>query len=409
MLDALIESGKALIVPKEKIAANGDYNLSGERYRVGALAVSSWPFVPVAEVFRKADQTVLPASLDGPVTYIGLENITQNTGEIEGSVVTENPTDIKSLKNVFKSRDILYGKLRPNLNKVWLADRKGICSTDIFVIEAIEGTTDPALYAYLFRSARFNDAVMGQLKGAQLPRIGWSSFAELQIPLPSLEVQKEIFAEIEGYQKVINGARAVLDNYRPHIPIHPDWPMVPLGDICSLGGTITTDVDFSLPYFGADSIESNSGKLLKTETAGTQRVNGPVYRFSGERLLYSKIRPYLNKLTVVDLQGYCSSDMYPLLPDKNKVLITYLATFMLSDEFNDSIRGYYERASIPKINRSQLFETEIPLPPLATQQAIVTEIETEQALVETNRKLIARFEKKIQTTLAHVWGEDTGA
>jgi type I restriction enzyme M protein len=161
----LAHTSTAQIVPKEKIAANGDYNLSGERYREGAVAVSSWPFVPVGDAFRKGDETVLPESLHGPVTYLGLENITQNTGEIEGSVVTDKPADIKSLKNVFKPRDILYGKLRPNLNKVWLADRKGICSTDIFVIEAIEGTTDPALYAYLFRSSRFNEAVMGQLNG----------------------------------------------------------------------------------------------------------------------------------------------------------------------------------------------------------------------------------------------------
>lgn len=394
-----------LVVEKSRIAANGDYNLSGERYREGVVAVSSWPFVSVGDAFRKADETVLPASLDGPVTYLGLENITQNTGEIEGNIVTEKPADIKSLKNVFKPRDILYGKLRPNLNKVWLADRKGICSTDIFVIEATEATTDPALYAYLFRSARFNNAVMGQLKGAQLPRIGWSSFAELKIPLPPLRVQKEIVAEIQGYQRVIDGARAVLDNYRPHIPIHPDWPMVPLGEICSLGGAITTEVDLSLPYFGADSIESNTGKLLKTDTAAAQRVNGPVYGFAGERLLYSKIRPYLNKLTVVDLQGYCSSDMYPLLPNQMMVMTHYLATFMLSDTFNERIRGYYERASIPKINRSQLFEMEVPLPPLATQQAIVAEIEAEQALVAANRELIARFEQKIQATLARVWGE----
>ena len=53
----------------------------------------------------------------------------------------------------------------------------------------------------------------------------------IQIPLPPLEVQKEIVAEIEGYQKVIDGARAVLDNYRPHIPIHPDWPMVESTDV----------------------------------------------------------------------------------------------------------------------------------------------------------------------------------
>ena len=53
-----------------------------------------------------------------------------------------------------------------------------------------------------------------------------STLADIQIPLPPLEVQQEIVAEIEGYQKVIDGARTVIDNYRPHIPIDPDWPMV---------------------------------------------------------------------------------------------------------------------------------------------------------------------------------------
>ena len=243
--------------------------------------------------------------------------------------------------------------------------------------------------------------------GGTFKEISKSKFCELQIPLPPLEAQKEIVAEIEGYQKVIDGARAVVDNYRPHIVIDPDWPLVPLREICSLGGIITKDVDLMLPYFGADSIESNTGKLLKIETAQDQGVNGPVYEFAGERLLYSKIRPYLNKLTVVDLRGYCSSDMYPLSPNPSKVQPTYLATYMLSVAFNESIRGYYERASIPKINRAQLFETKIPLPPLGTQQAIVAEIEAERALVNANRELIERFEKKIEAAIARVWGGET--
>ena len=262
-------------------------------------------------------------------------------------------------------------------------------------------------YAFYFLRSQ-EEHIKGDA-GAVFASINRGDIEKLQIPLPPLDVQKEIVAEIEGYQKVINGARDVLNHYRPHIPIHPDWPMVALGDICVLGGTITTAVDPTLPYFGADSIESNTGKLLKTETAQSQRVNGPVYEFTGERLLYSKIRPYLNKLTIVDLRGYCSSDMYPLLPDSSKVQIIYLATHMLSDAFNQRIRGYYERASIPKINRSQLFETEIPLPPLATQQAIVAEIEAEQALVAANRELVERLEKKIQATLARVWGEEAPA
>ena len=56
----------------------------------------------------------------------------------------------------------------------------------------------------------------------------------LSIPLPPLEVQQEIVAEIEGYQKVINGARAVVDNYRPHIVIDPEWPIVKLEDFCAI-------------------------------------------------------------------------------------------------------------------------------------------------------------------------------
>jgi type I restriction enzyme M protein len=138
-----LQPALGLIVAKDRIAADGNYNLSRERYREAGSTDSAWPLVPVGAVFHKSEQTVLPSSLNGQVTYIGLENITQNTGEITGSVITETPSDIMSLKNVFKPGNILYGKLRPNLNKVWLADRSGICSTDIFVLEPREGKAEP--------------------------------------------------------------------------------------------------------------------------------------------------------------------------------------------------------------------------------------------------------------------------
>ena len=57
---------------------------------------------------------------------------------------------------------------------------------------------------------------------------------EVSIPLPPLEVQQQIVAEIEGYQKIIDGARQVLDNYKPHIVIDLDWPVVPLEDACTI-------------------------------------------------------------------------------------------------------------------------------------------------------------------------------
>jgi len=409
-------TSSAQIVPKEKIAANGDYNLSGERYREGTVAVSSWPFVPVGDAFRKGDETVLPESLDGPVTYLGLENITQNTGEIEGNVVTAKPAEIKSLKNVFNPRDILYGKLRPNLNKVWLADRKGICSTDIFVIEAIEGTTDPALYAYLFRSARFNDAVMGQLKGAQLPRIGWSSFAELQIPLPPLEVQKEIVAEIEGYQKVVNGARAVLDHYRPHIPIHPDWPMVAIGELCIIerGASprpiheFITDAPDGVNWIkigdaevGGKYITTTRERVTPAGAAKSRRVKPGDFVLSNSM---SFGRPY-----IMATDG-CIHDGWLLLRDHSDrldkdFLYNVLGSTLVFAQFEQAATG----GVVNNLNSEIVRGVKIPLPPLATQQSIVAEIEAEQALVAVNRELITRFEEKIQATLARIWGEETPA
>ena len=257
-------------------------------------------------------------------------------------------------------------------------------------------------YHPLFRQSGVNN--MTGTGGLQ--RVPRNFIEDYEVPLPPLEVQREIVAEIEGYQRVIDGARAVIDNYRPQIVVDPEWPMVELGALCKIGGSITKEADPLCPYFGADSIESNTGKLVKVETIQAQGVSGPVYEFSGERLLYSKIRPYLNKLAIVDLHGYSSSDMYPLLPNYSRVQVPYLANYMLSEAFNKQIQHYYERASIPKINRSQLFETKIPLPPLDIQQAIVAEIEAEQSLVAANRELVERMEGKIWAAIGRVWGED---
>ena len=370
----------------------------------------------MGNAFRKGDLTVLPESLDGPVTYLGLENITQNTGEIEGGVVTEKPADIKSLKNVFKPRDILYGKLRPNLNKVWLADRKGICSTDIFVIEAIEGTTDPALYAYLFRSSRFNDAVMGQLKGAQLPRIGWSSFAELQIPLPPLEVQKEIVAETEGYQKVINGARAVLDHYRPHIPIHPDWPMVRIDSVASVQGGVQKTRDrqpkrHHRPYLTVRNVQRGYLDLSQVE------------RFEVSPAELDRLRLVPGDILIVEGNGSCDqigrSSIFDIAGeewihqnhlirvrlDRVRAVPHFISVFLNSQPGRDQMLAHAVTSSgLYTLSVGKIESMLVPLPPLATQQAIVAEIEAEQALVAANRELITRFEQKIQATLARIWG-----
>ncbi|MDL1891802.1 hypothetical protein FBQ87_02790, partial [Sphingobacteriales bacterium CHB3] len=306
-------------------------------------------------------------------------------------------------------------KLRPNLNKVWLADRSGICSTDIFVIEAVEGKADPALYAYIFRSHRFNEAVMSQLKGAQLPRIGWSSFAELQIPLPPLDVQKEIVAEIEGYQKVINGARAVVENYRPHIPINPEWPMVLVGDIVEFVSGLTVSIPEVEAVNGIPIISINNvtedGKLM---LEGLRFIKPPSktlnYVRKGDLLFNWRngSKHLVGKTAMFDLDGeyLFASFLLGIRPHADKVNSSYLWHTLNIFRREGRYIQFMRQNVNGLFNREELRMVKIPLPPLATQQQIIAEIEAEQALVAANKELITRFEKKIQDTLARVWGEE---
>lgn len=179
----------------ERVIAGARQVVASWRPRVEVRG--EWAVAQVKDLFQRSDETVLPETLNGPATYVGLENITQGTGQLCGEVVTANPAKVKSLKNLFGPQDILYGRLRPNLNKVWLADREGFCSTDIMVIRPRNGEVLPQFYAYIFRSDDFNAAVLQRVSGAQLPRINWGQFENLTVPLPPLSVQGELVAGIE--------------------------------------------------------------------------------------------------------------------------------------------------------------------------------------------------------------------
>ena len=392
-----------LVAAKTKIAADGDYNLNGERYRGSESTQSSWAYVYVGEVFERHKKAVIPSTISGPVDYVGLANISQNTGQIVGQTTTINPASIKSTKSVFESNQILFGKLRPNLNKVWLSDRSGICSTDIYVINSDYDRVEPTFYSFIFRSRRFNDLVMREVKGAQLPRIGWTSLARLQIPLPPLEVQKEIVEEIGGYQKIIDGARAVVDNYRPQIAIDPEWPMVQLREVCDV-------------VMG----QSPPGHTYNVNGQGVPLINGPI-EFGPDPFSQTVINQYTTeptkmcrrgdlllcvrgatagRMNIAGYTGCIGRGVASIRSDKSQSWVNHVVNSM-----RDQIYRLGAGSTFPNIKKKDLANLPIPFPPLETQRAIVAEIEAEQALVNANRELITRFEHKIQDMIGRVWNE----
>ena len=413
------------IVSKEQIAANGDYNLSGERYREGKITRSNYPSVELGEVcelvrgviFSKDDEVS-----DGGVKVLRSNNINKDRYELNlDDIKKVSPKVDFSDEKKLKKGDIficLASGSKDHIGKVALIQE----DTDFYfggfmgAIRVKPGRIIPAYLLKQMTTGHFNDFLRVQIAGANINNLSGGLLYRFRIPLPTLEVQKEIVSEIEDYQKVISGAHAILDHYRPHIPIHPDWPIIELGDICSFKNGLNfnkTSSGYTVKIIGVSNFQKN----LIAPMNGLDEVHldqplGEEYLVKPGDILF--VRSNGNP----DLVGRSLIIPPPLEPttfsgftirgriEDKRALPLFYAHFFKSRDFAEMIKTVGQGANIRNLSQGILNGLKVPLPPLAQQAAIVAEIESEQALVGANREIISRFEQKIQKTLARTWGEE---
>jgi type I restriction enzyme M protein len=407
-----------LVVPKSEIAANGDYNLSGERYREEITNLSTFPLAKIGELFELSGKDKV-GSQSIPVMSITMkEGLVDQSQKFKKRIASE---DISLYKRVLKNELVVGFPIDEGVLGFLTQYEAGAVSPAYGIWRIRPEKRDVVKVEFLelvLRSPRAITAYRAKMQGAVSRRRSVPSqiFTEIPIPLPPLEVQKEIVAEIEGYQKVIDGARAVLDNYRPHIPIHPDWPLVRLAEVCE---TIT-DGDHLPPPKASDGVPfvtisniNDDHQLDFTKTFFVPEAYyaklSPSRRPKAGDILYTVTGSYGIPVLVNSNARFCFQRHIALIRTGPQLLNTFLYSLLASPFLLQQGDAAATGVAQKTVSLTSLRDFSIPLPPLAIQQAIAAGIEAEQALVAANRELIARFEKKIQATLARVWGEDAPA
>jgi len=420
-----LELNYGLVVPKEKVVENGEFNLSGERYRdsvardhkfllmrIGNVCSTSSGGTPLSGTAAFYEQGTIPWIRSGEVAQ----------GEIFHS---EQFITYEGLRNssakIFPRDTVLVAMYGATAGEV------GILRFEAATNQAVCGIIpdDRLLPDFLYLILKSNKPLLIRLAGGGAqPNISQKIIREIEVPVPPLDVQKEIVAEIEGYQKVIDGARAVLDNYRPHIPIHPDWPELSFDkapfeiidgdrgvnypskeDFSAMGHCLFLNTkNVRIDGFKFEELEFISeekdaalrkGKLNRGDVVLTTR--GTV----GNTAIYDEAVPY-NNVRI-------NSGMLIFRPVATELSSSYLFHFFQSANFRAQVEAIVSGSAQPQLPIRSLKEARIVIPSIEMQQDIVAEIEQEGKLVSANRELIARFEKKIQAALARVWGEEQQA
>jgi restriction endonuclease S subunit len=232
---------------------------------------------------------------------------------------------------------------------------------------------------------------------------------QVQIPLPPLEIQKEIVAEIEGWQKIIDGARQVVENYKPQIDIDPEWPMVELGEVCEkiTDGTHKTPTytEEGIPFLRVTDV-TNSNYTKKF--ISVEEHNELVKRCKPEKddVLYSKNGTIgVAKLVDWDYEFSIFVSLALLKPNKKLLIPKYLEIFLNSENAMSQAVAHSKSGTVTNLHLIEIKQMKIPLPDLATQQKVVETIGKENDLVDSNKKLISIFEQKIKDKISKVWGE----
>jgi len=139
-----------------------------------------------------------------PSVHVGLEHIISHANKLMGH---GNPDDFKTSR-AFLKNNVLYGRLRPELNKVWLATREGQCSTDILPLVVNTKRVLPKFLLYALSTQQFMSYAVSRSSGTKMPRVRWKEIKIFQIPVPTIQKQQHTVAKIESIFSKIDAEKA---------------------------------------------------------------------------------------------------------------------------------------------------------------------------------------------------------
>lgn len=413
-----VRDQKNVVIALKLDITKQDYILVGERYQEKHKIATDYPMVKLGNICSTSSggtpKTTIREYYDnGTINWLKSGEVSNGFIYYAEEKITELGLSNSSAK-IFPENTVLiamYGATagQVGLLKVPSATNQAVCGiypNEYFI---------PEFLYYLLREQR--EYFISLSTGGAQPNISQSIIKNIEIPVPPLSVQNEIVTEIEQYQKIIDGARQIVYNYRPAIKIDSQWDEIEVGDMYDISYGVT----ISIPQ----NEDENGIKIISTAEVGLDgqldlsgirkvRYERKYEKFvlEPDTLLFNwRNAPKHVGKTAWFLQEddkYISASF--LLSMKNKNPNCYDNGFVWCALNNLRETGYFMRNARQAVNQSnfngdQLVKTKLRMPTIDEQKQIMATIYEEMMIVEQNKRLIQIFEKKVKDKIAEVWGE----
>lgn len=408
----------ATLVKKQTINENKDIGLSAERYFENTDSrIKNFPYEKVSSLIDFVRGVTY--SKDDEVTENGIKILRANNISIENKLDFSDIKLIKPNAKVKEQQKLYKGDIMictasgsaDHIGKVAFIDQDLDCYFGGFM--GVIRTNEKVLPRYLFeilKTPDFRVHLSFQISSANIRNLKSDVFESFEIPLPPLAIQQQIVAEIEGYQKIIDGAKQIVNNYKPTISINPDWGMVELDQLCDVrDGTHDSPkyvLQNGIPFITQKNITKEGLSFDDIQFIAREDHQKIIKRSNVEfgDIIISMIGANRGMSCVIDDNREFSIKNVGLIKPLGKINHTYLLYYLKSLAAQDYISLMSSGGAQQFIGLTTLRKFPIPVPDVVEQTEIVKTIEEEMQLVNANKRLIEIFEQKIKTKIGEVWG-----
>ena len=293
------------------------------------------------------------------------------------------------------------------------------CIHDGWLVLRDENNVFDKKFLYYYLSAPITyEKFKSMAVGGVVNNLNSDMVRKIRVPLPSKQEQRDIADSLDKItnlhflrkQQLVKLDELVkarfVEMFGDFKSNSKGWSTVKFDDFAKIDGNMTTDYKkyADYPHIGIDSIEKGTGALKGYRTVKEDGVVSGKYIFTPQHIIYSKIRPNLNKVALPDFEGLCSADAYPILPNPKNCNRIFLALAMRSDYFLDYILQFSARTNLPKVNRKEIAGFSMPLPPLSLQNDFATFVERVDQQKQTVQQSLEKLELMKKALMQEYFG-----
>lgn len=340
--------------------------------------------------------------------YIGLEHLDSGNLYVTRWGAETAPIGEKLL---MKKGDVLFGKRRAYQKKVGIAPFDGIFSAHGMVLRPKENVICKEFFPFFISSDYFLNEAIRISVGGLSPTINWKDLRILEFELPSLEEQRVLADKLWAAYEVKESYKNLLA--QTDKLLHAQFEKM-FGNLLTNSLNLPTqkmsEVAPEIPsskeqsgqvwQLNLDMIESKSGKIISKVYIDKDDVSSSTTAFDATNVLYSKLRPNLNKVVVPDESGYCTTELLPLKPNAKLLDRVFLATLLRNEEFVQWAINHSAGTKMPRVSLSAFREFRIIIPPMEKQLEFVRIAEQAEQTKASLNKGIEAIEAVIRSLIA---------